>query len=308
MEVSVCVASVRPGTLPGLFRSLRAQSFRDFEVIVVGQGSDQTVRAVVESTRESDPRFRYVHIPTRGLSFARNAAIKAAESPVIAMTDDDCEAHEDWLQVIVDAFKSKPEVGVFSGSLEAPHRPSSLFAECPQLSVAEVVYDPGQKQGVPAGWDIVGANFSFRKSLMETVGYFDGELGAGARFPAGEETDFKLRVERRAIPMWSSPRSIVYHTHGYRVGFGALAKQAFSYARGNGGLAGKLTLLGLPLGSEWLTSNRKLRLAGWKRPARFPLDLALLKEYETAYATCVREYQIASDGHSLERVNGSSRV
>ena len=46
MLFSVCICSVRPSTLPVAIASIRAQTARDWQLIVVGQGTDQRLHAV----------------------------------------------------------------------------------------------------------------------------------------------------------------------------------------------------------------------------------------------------------------------
>jgi GT2 family glycosyltransferase len=303
--VSVCVGSIRSGTIGDLVASLQLQTLEDFELIIVGQGSDTTVRDCVAKLAATHPRVRYVHTPQKGLSHARNVGIANARADIIAMTDDDCEVDPNWLKVLVECFEADPRVGLVGGDLVSPPRPAALFAECPKLSVKDTLYDPSNgNRVVPDGWDFVGANFAFRKHVVEQVGVFDEMLGAGAPFPAGEETDFKLRLERAGVAMRATPRAVVHHVHGYRVGLKVIVRQSLAYSRGNGALAAKLHMMGLPQGQEWLERNRAYRLGNWRRPHRFAMDLILLREYRRGFEDCLRDYELDASGVNL-RLKGA---
>src|SRR4051794_6489586 len=115
--ISVCVASIRADTLPATIRAIRAQSFHDWELIVVGQGDDRDVQHVVLEAAVNDARIRFAHSDNRGLSIGRNIGISAARADIIAMTDDDCEPQPDWLDVVLHSLASNPSVGLIGGSL-----------------------------------------------------------------------------------------------------------------------------------------------------------------------------------------------
>src|SRR5690606_30603557 len=118
-------------------------------------------------------------------------------------------------------------------------------------------------------------------------------------FPAAEDTDFKLRVERRGLTMASTPESVVVHRHGYRYGLKSLLRSARNYAYGNGALAAKLTLQGDPRGEAWLERTRKQCAVTPKRPHRIPANRLRLRHFEEAYQRCLRDFQIDAAGHVL---------
>jgi glycosyltransferase involved in cell wall biosynthesis len=69
--------------------SVRGQSFRDFECIVIDDGSadGEELRAVVE--RLADPRFRYIRRDNGGASAARNTGVDEAKGEIVAFLDSD---------------------------------------------------------------------------------------------------------------------------------------------------------------------------------------------------------------------------
>jgi glycosyltransferase involved in cell wall biosynthesis len=69
--------------------SIFAQSFRDFEAIVVNDGSPDTMALESVLAAHSDPRLRYLQKPNGGPSSARNAGIAAARGEWLAFLDAD---------------------------------------------------------------------------------------------------------------------------------------------------------------------------------------------------------------------------
>ena len=131
--------------------------------------------------------------------------------------------------------------------------------------------------------------------LLERAGRFDECLGAGTEFPSCEDTDYKLRLESMGVKMRSTPRAIVYHTHGVRYGVRALLAHQRNYARGNGAMAAKLTMSGDPRGAQWLEATRRDCLRSWfqnRRPQRLAADLRRLQCFAGGYRDCIRDYSV----------------
>lgn len=294
MKFTVCIPAVRSTTLTAI-KSIQSQTWSDWELLVVGQGSDRSVRAVVEATGK-EARLRYVHAKERGTSRARNAGILAAKGEVVAFIDDDCEAREDWLETMAEYFMTFPDIGLVGGALVKPKKSGLGPAVCPTIMPNEALYDSkAMPLQVPPGWNWIGGNVGIRRSVIEKEGLFDENLGPGSDFPCAEDTDYKLRLEGLGSKMLSSPRVVVYHTHGYRYGLKAMRKNAYNYAYGNGGLAGKLTLMGDPRGKEWKQHIKQQSLFGWLRPFRphrLLIGLMRWENYQAAYNYCLREYEI----------------
>ncbi|UIZ91664.1 glycosyltransferase [Corynebacterium sp. CNCTC7651] len=86
--VTVAISTFnRAEFLPECLASVFAQTFRDFEVIVVNDGSTDNTKEVLESI--DDPRLRVIHQENRGLAAARNRITAEARGTYIAVHDDD---------------------------------------------------------------------------------------------------------------------------------------------------------------------------------------------------------------------------
>ena len=104
-------------TLAETLRSLFSQTYQNFEIIVVDDGSsDDTVR--ITKTFASDRRLRIVQQPNRGLAGARNTGISASNGAFVGFCDADDLWEPEKLEVHVRHLNNHPHVGVsYAGSL-----------------------------------------------------------------------------------------------------------------------------------------------------------------------------------------------
>lgn len=111
IAVVVCTYR-RPRELERCLRSLRQQVFPPVEIVVADNApSGPAARRVAEAAGA-----RYVAVPVRGVSRARNAGARQCSVALVAFIDDDMVAHPLWLQRLVTAF-ADPLVMAVSGHL-----------------------------------------------------------------------------------------------------------------------------------------------------------------------------------------------
>jgi glycosyltransferase involved in cell wall biosynthesis len=183
--VSVVVTSYNYGRyVGGTLAAVRDQTFSDFEVVVVDDGSSDDSIAVIERFL-GDRRFRLVRQGHRGLTPTKNHALALARAPFLAFLDADDVWRPDKLERQLARFRAEPDLGVvFSrrGLIDADGRPL-----------------PCRDAAPPEGW-VVGPlyrqNFvCFSSALVRAevparVGGFDERLGIAIDY------DFWLRAAR----------------------------------------------------------------------------------------------------------------
>src|SRR5881628_3120341 len=101
--------------------SVLAQDYRDFELLLVDDGSTDAGSAVAQSygERQSD-RIRYLHHPgreNRGMSASRNLGIREARGEIIAFIDADDRWRSNKLSEQIAIFDRFPEVGASCGAV-----------------------------------------------------------------------------------------------------------------------------------------------------------------------------------------------
>jgi len=164
--------------------SVLFQTFRDYEILVVDDGStDETSTALTVF----QPHIRYLpHPKNLGVSAARNAGIRASKAPLIAFLDSD----DYWLPE-----KLAVQVVFFEG------RPEAVACQTEELWIRKGVrVNPGTRHRKPSG-DIFAASLRLclvspsavmlKRSLLDEVGLFDEEM------PVCEDYDLWLRVSSR---------------------------------------------------------------------------------------------------------------
>lgn len=132
-QVSLVVPAFNAeATLADTLRSLLAQSFQDFELIVVDDGSTDGTAVVARSFE--DRRIRIITQKNRGLAGARNSGIHAARGDHVGFCDADDLWRADKLAAHMRHLTEFPEVGLsFSGSalIDGAGRPLGLAQRPP---------------------------------------------------------------------------------------------------------------------------------------------------------------------------------
>lgn len=205
-KVSVVVASYQgAATLRACLASLRKLHYPDYEVILVDDGSrDETARIATEF-----PDVRYVpHAENRGLSAARNTGIAAAQGELVAFTDADCRADEDWLHFVVGDLLRGDFTGMGGHNFLPPD--DSWVAAAVMVSPggpAHVMLTDREAEHIP------GCNMVFYRWALLEVGGFDPVFRK-----AGDDVDLCWRLQQRGFRIGFSPGGFVWHYRRSTVG------------------------------------------------------------------------------------------
>lgn len=173
-------------------KSILAQTFTDYEVIVVDDVSTDGSRGVAEAfSGKFHSGFKVIaHQRNRGLSAARNTGIRNATSDRIAFIDADDAWKPDFLAKMHTLIHEFPEAGIYASGYEEKYPDGKALSVHKNLDFA-----PGEMNVVP---DFFAANAHqpifwygsavVRREVFDAVGYFDETI------TYGEDTDFNIRA------------------------------------------------------------------------------------------------------------------
>ena len=169
--------------------SVQAQTFQDWELIVLDDGSSDNIRGIMTKFMETDPRIRLVcHTQNQGEPAARNTGISVALGRFIAFLDSDDEWLPEKLEHQVAAVMAMPDPeNVFCVTqtlvmLSATRRIiRPLQPPAPGRSFAEFLYNDGGFAQSSSFFlsTALARRFPFRESLTQMVDHlFFMEVGA----------------------------------------------------------------------------------------------------------------------------------
>jgi glycosyltransferase involved in cell wall biosynthesis len=92
--------------------SLWRQTWRDFEVIAVDDGSNDGSGDALEQEAARDRRLRVVHTPPRGLPLALNEGLAMARAPLVARQDADDVSHRTRFELQTEALRADRDIAI----------------------------------------------------------------------------------------------------------------------------------------------------------------------------------------------------
>jgi glycosyltransferase involved in cell wall biosynthesis len=203
IRFSLIVATVnRSHQLTRLLASLRAQTYQNFEVIIVDQNPPGFLTDVVAPFRVC---FPLLHLRSDlGLSLARNVGLNRISGQVVAFPDDDCWYPPETLQRIADLLTTHPEWDGLSGRPADPENPNS-FSWYHRTSGSVDLRTVWRRS--------ISIAIFLRREIVETVGAFDENLGLGTPtgMLAAEESEYMIRVLQQGFHLHYRADVILNH-------------------------------------------------------------------------------------------------
>jgi glycosyltransferase involved in cell wall biosynthesis len=95
--------------------SVLAQSYANWECVIIDDGSTDNSKEIAERYCAKDKRFKYIHQPNKGVSSARNNAIKASSGLYILPLDGDDKIAPHYLEQAINVFQKSPDVKLVYG-------------------------------------------------------------------------------------------------------------------------------------------------------------------------------------------------
>ncbi len=168
-------------------QSVLAQTYADYEVIVVDDGSTDQTRGIVEAFVARDPkRVRYVYQANGGLSAARNTGCRLAQGRYVGLLDSDDLWKPQKLAIQLPHLERDPQVGLVSARAEAVDAANSRVLHLKPQQPAGTTLREMIAQGTQPP-----SSFLVRREAGESIGWFDPAIRRGI-----EDVDFCFRLAR----------------------------------------------------------------------------------------------------------------
>jgi len=257
----------RPDCLARALESVFAQTDAPpFDVLVVDNDPAASARAVADQFAQqavSGIRLTYLHEPHPGVANARNAAIGAVRTPLVAFLDDDQTATETWLAALLACHKRFPAAVTFGpvrAALPAPGGPHEAY-------LTEFFSRP---ESGPTGY--IRQPFGCGNSLVDLSAIPPARPVFDARTneTGGEDDLFFARVKAAGGAFaWCAEAAVLEHVPAARARLGYTLHRALAYGQGPITLARRKTPVDWPAIALWmgvgackLAGNGALYLAG----------------------------------------------
>jgi hypothetical protein len=189
------------------------QTFQDFEVILVDNGS---VDDSVPFIRSTYPRVRLlVNDINLGFAAGNNQAIRASRSPFVATLNNDTQVEPDWLEALVNGMKMDENIGMCASKMLFAHRRDMINSAGICMDRAGIAWDRkgGELDDVnasiiePVFGACAGAAL-YRREMLNDVGLFDEDF-----FAYLEDVDLAWRAQLAGWDAIYVPQARVYHHH-----------------------------------------------------------------------------------------------
>lgn len=188
--------------IPECLESVFAQTFTDFEVIVVNDGSTDGTAAVL-SSHIAGGRIIYLEQPNQGQAAARNRGIAAARGEFLALLDDDDRWEPSKLQWQVRALEAEPlAVGVY-GQMQTFGAAENYLTPEPHAPAGERFED-----FITRVWINSPGQALLRMSAVRAAGGFDASIWGT------DDWDLYLRLLKHGPILYQPRLTLHYRCHG----------------------------------------------------------------------------------------------
>jgi GT2 family glycosyltransferase len=191
--------------------SLREQSYGDFRVVVVDNGSTD---GTAEHLRSEYPEVALIELGRNaGFAAAVNRGIEALGSEHVAVVNNDLELDPRWLETMVAALRDHPDAGSATGKMLFYDRRdvidgagdfTSWYAVSAPRGRGE--RDAGQYDAPELVFSACGGAALYRRAALEAVGTFDEDF-----FAYAEDVDWGFRAQLAGWTCRYEPGAVAFH-------------------------------------------------------------------------------------------------
>ena len=199
--------------------SVFAQTFRDFETIVVDNGSTDGSVAFLQENYKN--RIQLIPLKENlGFAGGNNRGIEKASGKWVVFLNNDAVADVNWLRELSEAASRNPDVEIFACKVLNYYRRNEidtvghlLYPDGIARGRGRLEEDAGQYDREEEVFFPSGCAAAFRKDLLDIIGGFDESF-----FAYGDDTDLGLRARLFGSRCLLVPRAVAYHKYSSTTG------------------------------------------------------------------------------------------
>lgn len=208
----------RPASLAACLQALERQTHPGLEIVVVDDGSRDP--AAVTRVVARSPRARLLRGPGSGPAAARNLAARAARSPVVCFTDDDCRPRPDWAQQLAAALGDGADAAAGPTLNARPRHPASAASQAITGLLSRAGAGPEGDLGFAPT-----SNLAVRRAVLTRLPFAEDYPLA-----AGEDRDWCARLQAEGGRIRLAPGAVVDHHQS--LSLAGFWRQQVRYGRG----------------------------------------------------------------------------
>jgi len=183
--------------------SMRRQTFQDWELILLDDGSTDDSPGLIDSLAREDARIRPVHMPHRGIAASLNAGIDRASGRYIARMDADDVSHVRRLSLQKAYLEERPDLCAVGCLIRVFPRKEASLGMMTYEGWLNSVVSPEQIAGeIFVESPLVHPSVLIHRELLETVGGYRGE--------GPEDYDLWLRLHGKGMRFGKVPKVLLY--------------------------------------------------------------------------------------------------
>ena len=211
----------RPDEIRELLETLTQQTYKQFEVLVIEDGSTNDAAGIVKGFADKLD-LKYFVKPNTGQGFSRNFGFEKAKGDYFIIFDSDCLIPADYLQIVNDSL-AKNYLDAYGGPDDAHHSFTPV-----QKAISYAMTSPFTTGGTRGGKKSVGQFHprSFNMGLSRQVWQ---KAGGYVITRLGEDIEFAIRIQSLGFKIGLIPGAKVYHKR--RTDFYRFYKQLHFFGR-----------------------------------------------------------------------------
>lgn len=218
MVIGLCTYNRGPAirrTLDALEAQRRTSGLITGLIVVDNRSNDETAAVVDRFAATASLPTRRVYEETPGKSAAMRRLFREAETPIVAMIDDDCLPEPRWAEALLGLMHDVPRCGAAGGPVrivweDGPTRIATIY----KRSLGDqLLGEQRVKLHAPASF-LMGASLAVRLDAVRQSGWMNAatlDCKRGATLECGEDAELQLLMRRAGWEIWYEPGAAMGH-------------------------------------------------------------------------------------------------